>query len=120
MMREFRAAESRVGPERRVLPLIDTDGPGGGEMIFLQVAAGLRERGWLPGTIVFGEGWLAERARSLGLPVHLVGTSRRFDVNYLRKVYRIATDLGADLIHAHFFSPSLYASAIASLMRIPV
>ncbi|HEX6693851.1 MAG TPA: glycosyltransferase family 4 protein, partial [Longimicrobiales bacterium] len=103
-----------------VLHFIDTTGPGGGETIFLQVAAGMRERGWHPRTIVLGPGWVLDNANALNLPVDQVSTSGRFDVGYIRRIRQLTLEHDVDLIHAHLFSPAVYASLVGALTGTPV
>src|SRR5690606_28853285 len=107
------------GPER-VLHFIDTTGPGGAETIFLQVASGLRERGWPGRVVLIGPGWVEDRARELGLPLDVVPTSGRWDVRYLMRLGSLVRRHGIGLIHAHLFSPALYASVIGAGLGVPV
>lgn len=103
-----------------VLHFIDTIGPGGAETVFLEVARGLRERGW-PGRVVLtGPGWVLDRARDLGLPVDIVETRGRFDVIYLKRLRDLARKHRARLVHAHLFSPAVYASLVGATTGIPV
>jgi len=103
-----------------VLHFIDTIGPGGAETIFLQVAHGLAKRGWQSRTVVVGPGWVLDSVHSLGLPVDLVPTSGRLDVPYLLRLRDVVRRHGVRLIHAHLFSPAVYASAIGAWTGTPV
>lgn len=104
----------------RVLHLIDTTGPGGAETIYLQVAAGLRERGWQPHMVVVGPGWVLERVREAGLPADVVETRGRMDIRYLLGLRRLIRRHRIDLVHAHMFSPAVYASMIGAWTDTPV
>ena len=103
-----------------VLHFIDTTGPGGGETIFLQVAHGMRERGWDAHLVVVGPGWVLDSAQAMGLPVTIVETSGRFDLQYIRRIRALVREYNAALIHAHLFSPAVYASLIGLSSGTPV
>lgn len=104
----------------RVLHFIDTTGPGGAETIFLQLATGLRERGWDAQAVLVGPGWVMDSARRLELPVELIRTRGRFDLSYVRRLRRLVVERGIRLIQAHLFSPAVYASAVGLTTRTPV
>ncbi len=103
-----------------VLHFIDTTGPGGAETVFLQLAAGLRDRGWPPRTVLTGPGWVLDAVRELELPVDVVETRGRFDTAYIRALHRLVREHRVGLIHAHLFSPAVYASLVGALARVPV
>lgn len=103
-----------------VLHFIDTTGPGGAETVFLQVAAGLERRGWRGRSIIVGPGWVLDTAQSLGLTVDMVPTRGRFDLSYVRRLRDLVRRHQVRLIHAHLFSPAVYASAIGAWTGTPV
>lgn len=103
-----------------VLHFIDTTGPGGGETVFLQVADGLRVRGWPGRVVLVGPGWVRDQAVALDLPIEMVATSGRFDLGYLTQLDNIVRKRNVQLIHAHLFSPAVYASLIGAWARVPV
>lgn len=107
-------------PKGTVLHLIDTIGPGGAETVFLQTAHGLGERGWAARTVLVGPGWVLDRALRLRLRVQLIPTNGRFDLGYLRGLRDLVREHDVRLIHAHLFSPSLYASVVGAWAGIPV
>ena len=107
-------------PRGPVLHFIDTTGPGGAETVMLQVADGMRGRGW-PGRVVLtGPGWVLDHVRDRGLPADIVETRGRFDLGYVRRIVRLVRQHGAELIHAHLFSPSVYASIVGAWTGVPV
>lgn len=103
-----------------VLHFIDTTEVGGAEMVFVQVAAGLRVRGWAPRTVVVGPGWVLDTVRRLELPVDVVDTTGRLDIGLVRRLRRAVKRHGADLIHAHLFSPAAYASVVSAWTGTPL
>lgn len=104
----------------RVLHLIDTTGPGGAETVFLQVAAGLVTRGWNSRMVVLGAGWVLDRVHELELPVDVVETRGHLDRRYLMALRSIVRRHRIQLIHAHLFSPAVYASAVGLMTGTPV
>jgi len=52
--------------------------------------------------------------------VDIVETRGRFDVGYVRRIARLVRHYGAELIHAHLFSPSVYASLVGAWTGVPV
>ena len=103
-----------------ILHIIDTTGPGGAETVFLQVAEGMRRRGWPARTVVVGPGWVLDSVHRLGLPVDVVPTRGRLDWAYLQGLRRVVRRHGIALIHAHLFSPAVYGSLVGALTGVPV
>ncbi len=103
-----------------VLHVIDTTGPGGAETVFLQLADGLRGRGWKPRMAVVGRGWVLDRVRELDLPVDLLPTEGRLDVRYARTMAALVRRHDIRLIQAHLFSPAVYTSAVGLWTGTPV
>jgi len=103
-----------------VLHFIDTTGPGGAETIFLQVAEGMSRRGWGGCAAITGPGWVLDTAHQRGLTVELVPTRGRFDLSYIARLRGIVRRHRIDLIHAHLFSPAVYASAVSAWTGVPV
>ncbi len=97
------------------LHFIDTTGPGGAETIFLELASGLRDRGWRTRTVVVGSGWVLDGVRARELPVDIVPTRGRLDFSYLRQLHGLVRRHGVKLIHAHMYSPAVYASIVGGL-----
>ncbi len=104
----------------RVLHLIDTTGPGGAETVFLQLAAGLRQRGWDSRAVVVGPGWVLDSIREMQVGVDIVETRGRLDIGYLLSLRDLVRQHRIQLIHAHLFSPAVYASAIGAITGTPV
>ncbi len=104
----------------RVLHLIDTTGPGGAETVFLQLADGLRQRGWDSRAVVVGAGWVLDQVREIGLGVDVVRTRGRLDFGYLLALRALIRRHRIQLIQAHLFSPAVYASAIGAITSTPV
>lgn len=105
----------------RVLHLIETWGPGGAETVFLEVAGGIRDRGWESLTVVPREGWLSRQCRERGLDLLLMGPRRSTgDILHVRDLVRVIRRHRVDLLHAHLFGSAVYGALAAALCRIPV
>jgi glycosyltransferase involved in cell wall biosynthesis len=103
-----------------VLHLIDTTGPGGAETVFLDIAEGMQHRGWTSHVVLVGPGWVATEAAARGLSFEVIPTYGRFDVSFARRLLQAVKSKGAEAIHAHLFSPAVYASAVSLFCRVPV
>lgn len=103
-----------------VLHLIDTDGPGGAETVFVEVAAGLRARGWHAVAAVPGPGWPHDALRARGLEPRVIPTRGGWDAAYAARIARAARRSGAALVHAHLLGSGVYASLAGLLTGIPV
>jgi glycosyltransferase involved in cell wall biosynthesis len=101
--------------------MLESDGPGGAEVIMLQLSEELRRRGH---TIHYvgpdrGEGWLAERYREKGFSTATYSQRRALDPRCLAGIVGTLRRLRVDLVHSHEFTMSIYGTAAASLLRKP-
>jgi len=104
----------------RVLHVIDTGGPGGAETVFLQTATRLDPARFQPTAIVGGTGWLAKQLQESGLPPRVVPARGSFNARYLSMLLRLARQHKSDVIVAHLYGSSVYASLAGMLLSIPV
>ena len=103
-----------------VLHVIDTAGPGGAETVFLQTATRLDPARFRPATVIGGAGWLAEHLQESGLRPHVVPAKGSFNVRYLATLLRLARQHRSDLIVAHLYGSSIYATLVGTLLSVPV
>lgn len=108
-------ADSRSG---KVLHLIDSDGPGGAETIFLKLVVGLERRGWESVAAVTEEGWSSRALRRLGVRPNIVGNSGGWDLDFLRRLWSLVRRERVDLLQAHFLGPALYGSIAGRLANV--
>jgi glycosyltransferase involved in cell wall biosynthesis len=104
----------------RVLHIIDTAGPGGAETVFLQTATRLDPARFQATAVIGGPGWLAEQLQESGLPPHIVPAKGTFNARYLSILLRLARQRRSDVIVAHLYGSSVYASLAGTLLSIPV
>ena len=103
-----------------VLHIIDTLGPGGAETVFLQIATRLDPARFQSTAVISGAGWLAEQLQESGLPHRIVPAKGSFNVRYLSALLRLARQHRSDVIVAHLYGSSVYASLAGALLSIPV
>ena len=102
------------------LHIIDTAGPGGAETVFLQTATRLDPTRFQPTAVIGGAGWLAKQLQESGLSPHIVSAKGSFNFRYLSKLVRLARQHRSDVIVAHLYGSSVYASLAGALLSIPV
>lgn len=104
----------------RVLHIIDTAGPGGAETVFLHTSTRLDPERFRPTAVIGDKGWLAKELQKIGLPPHIVPSRGSFNVRYLSTLLRVAREQRSDVIVAHLYGSSVYASLVGTLLSIPV
>lgn len=103
-----------------VLHIIDTAGPGGAETVFLQTATRIDPARFQPATVIGETGWLAKQLQQAGLAAHVVPAKGSFNARYLATLLRLARQHRSDVIVAHLYGSSVYASLVGTLLSIPV
>ena len=106
--------------KRTLMHLIDTTGPGGAETVFLTLLKE-SERSLTRHIVVLrGEGWLAEKVRSLGFEPRIVDSKGSFNIAYIRALRKIVQAERVDLIHAHLLGSNVYGALLALICRKPM
>lgn len=104
-----------------VLQLIDVGGPGGAQQVFVDLSSQLDSVQWRVTAAVPASGWLHDQLKSNGVDTVIIPISRGpFDWRYLANLARVVRRRKIDLIHAHLLGPTLYASIVGLLLRVPV
>lgn len=104
----------------RVLHVIDTGGPGGAETVFLETATRLDPGRFQSTAIVGGMGWLAGQFQERGESPRIVPAKGSFNIRYLSTLLRLARRHRSEVIAAHLYGASVYASLVGTLLSIPV
>lgn len=101
-------------PLRIALPL-ESDGPGGAEVMLLQLAGELRRRGHtvLPIGPDNGCGWLAEQFRARGFEPATFRLRRTIDPSCVRGMASLLREHGIEVVHSHEFAMAVYGAAAA-------
>jgi glycosyltransferase involved in cell wall biosynthesis len=104
-------------PDRplRIALMIECDGPGGAELMMLDLASELRSRGHavLPVNLANGTGWLGARFEAAGFQPATFAIRSAIDLGAVRSLTSILRDFRADVVHSHEFTMAIYGAAAA-------
>jgi glycosyltransferase involved in cell wall biosynthesis len=103
----------------KVLQIIETADPGGAESVLVALAQGIRGSDESIGATLL-EGWTSRTLRELGIPVNVMPLSRAFDFGWALRFAKFLREQRIDVVHAHEFAASCYATLGAALSRVPV
>lgn len=106
---------------RNIALMLESDGPGGAEVMLLHLAEGLRRRGHeicpvLPDS---GEGWLASQFVRRDFVPEVFSVHRAFDPVGLWGMTRTLRRRRVDLVHSHEFVMATYGGAASRLLGLP-
>jgi glycosyltransferase involved in cell wall biosynthesis len=103
----------------RIALMIECDGPGGAELMILELAKELRARGHtvLPVGLSNGTGWLGARFVAAGFEPASFELTRPLDLAAVRALTSILRDFRADVVHSHEFTMAIYGAAAAKRAR---
>lgn len=105
----------------RIAQMLESDGPGGAEVVMLQLAGELRSRGHEVVHIgpLRGEGWLGERFRAEGFTTDTFELVRPVDFRCLRNLTATLATHAIDIVHSHEFTMCVYGSAAGRRLGVP-
>jgi glycosyltransferase involved in cell wall biosynthesis len=105
----------------RIALMLESDGPGGAEMMLLHLAEALRARGHsvFPVGPAEGEGWLPERLRERDITSGTFTLRRPLDPKCLRDLVRLLDSERVDVVHSHEFTMAVYGAAAARRLGLP-
>jgi glycosyltransferase involved in cell wall biosynthesis len=112
---------TRSGEGLRIAMMIETDGPGGAEMMVFRLSEELRRRGH---TIVpvgprNGTAWMGDMFRTAGFSPETFWLKRPIDPACVGRFMRLFRRHAIDVVHSHEFTMGVYGSAAARLLAIP-
>ena len=101
--------------------MLESDGPGGAEIMLLHLAEGLRERGYeicpvLPDN---GPGWLGRQFTSRGFVPETFSLRNPVDWKCARGLMRLFERRRVGLVHSHEFTMAVYGGVAARLRGLP-
>lgn len=106
---------------RRIALLLETDGPGGAEVMLIQLADSLRNRGH--DVVAIGprgrEGWLSSELRRRGHALEQYHLDGPLDYRGYLGLKRIIAEARVDIAHSHEFTMAVYAGQAARALGIP-
>ncbi|MEP7086950.1 MAG: glycosyltransferase family 4 protein, partial [Gemmatimonadota bacterium] len=99
----------------RIALMIECDGPGGAELMMLDLATELRSRGHavLPVNLANGTGWLGARFEAASFAPATFAIRNPVDFAAVRALTAILRDFRADVVHSHEFTMAVYGAAAA-------
>ncbi|MBW4933413.1 glycosyltransferase family 4 protein [Marinobacter sp. F4206] len=105
---------------KTILHLIDTTGPGGAETVFINLLRELGQTEFRSVVVLRGEGWVADKVRSIGITPHFIDSKGSFNLGYIRDLRQLMTDEKVGLIHAHLLGSNVYGALLALICRKPM
>lgn len=117
----IRRDAAHAGPGLRIAQMLESDGPGGAEIVMFQLAEELRLRGHEVVHIgpQHGVGWLGRRFRDAGFVSDTFQLARPVDFACLRALTDTLARHRIDVVHSHEFTMCVYGSAAARRLGIP-
>lgn len=105
----------------RVALMLESDGPGGAEVMLLHLAEELRRRGHVvvPVGPEAGSGWLAARFRERGFEPATFTLRSPIDVRCWRGLVSLLRDRRIDVVHSHEFTMGVYGGFAANSLSLP-
>ncbi len=104
-----------------IAQMIETDGPGGAEVVVIELAEELRRRGHRVVAVgpAEGEGWLSGRFEAAGFERRAFRVRRALDPQFLVELTRMLRAARVDVVHSHEFTCAVYGTAAARWLGLP-
>jgi glycosyltransferase involved in cell wall biosynthesis len=101
--------------------MIESDGPGGAEMMVFRLSEELRRRGHvvIPVGPRKGTGWMGDMFRAAGFSTETFWLKRPVDPTCVGRFMQLFRSHAIDVVHSHEFTMSVYGSAAARLLALP-
>jgi len=102
----------------RILHTIETRGPGGAEILIVNIAKYLSDNGYSIHGLFIKDGWIREKFMGSGYETCYYPLRKSYDISFPYTIYKFIKKHKINLIHAHEFHNSLYASIIGLLTGV--
>jgi glycosyltransferase involved in cell wall biosynthesis len=108
-------------PRLRIAMMLESDGPGGAEMMVFRLSEELRRRGHtvIPVGPAKGIGWLGDKFRDAGFSPEVFRLKRPVDPGCVRGLVKLFREQRIDAVHSHEFTMAVYGAAAARLLNLP-
>lgn len=103
----------------RIALMLETDGPGGAEIVLLNMGEELRDRGHEVYPVCVEHGWLSGQFAARGFEPQPFVIRRPLDLRCLKDTVSMLRRLRVDVVHSHEFTMSVYGAAAARQVRRP-
>jgi glycosyltransferase involved in cell wall biosynthesis len=109
------------GPRLRIAMMLESDGPGGAEMMVFRLSEELRARGHtvLPVGPAGGAGWLGDHFRRAGFTPEVFRLKRPLDPGCVRGLMELFRKHHIDAVHSHEFTMAVYGAVACRLLNLP-
>ncbi len=109
--------------QSNVALMLESEGPGGAEVVVLHLADELRSRGHHVVPVIFTRatdpGWLEQACATRGFTPERVGIRGTVDINCLRAIVALLRRRQVTAVHSHEFGMAIYGTAACRLLRLP-
>jgi glycosyltransferase involved in cell wall biosynthesis len=108
-------------PRLRIAMMLESDGPGGAEMMVFRLSEELRRRGHtvIPVGPANGIGWLGDKFRAAGFSPEVFRLKRPVDPGCVLGLVNLFREHRIDAVHSHEFTMAVYGAASARLLNLP-
>jgi glycosyltransferase involved in cell wall biosynthesis len=108
-------------PRLRIAMMLESDGPGGAEMMVFRLSEELRRRGHVvvPVGPARGVGWLGDHFRRVGFTPEVFRLQRPIDPGCVRGLMNLFREHRIDTVHSHEFTMAVYGAAASRLLNLP-
>jgi glycosyltransferase involved in cell wall biosynthesis len=105
----------------RIAMMLESDGPGGAEMMVFRLSEELRSRGHtiIPVGPMNGIGWLGDLFRGAGVSTEVFRLRRAIDPGCVRGLVQLFRQHRIDAVHSHEFAMAVYGTAASRLLGLP-
>jgi len=105
----------------RIAMMLESDGPGGAEMMVFRLSEELRSRGYtvVPVLPRNGVGWLGDLFRSAGSSPETFWLKSPVDPTGVGRLLQLFRQHDIDVVHSHEFTMAVYGSTAARILDIP-
>lgn len=116
-----RAGDASSLPRLRIAMMLESDEPGGAEMMVYRLSDELRRRGHtiVPVGPEHGVGWLGDVFRRGGFIPEVFRIQRPIDPGCVKGLVELFREHRIDAVHSHEFTMAVYGTAATRLLRLP-
>lgn len=113
--------ETEPLPRLRIAMMLESDEPGGAEMMVFRLSDELRQRGHtiVPVGPEHGVGWLGDLFRRGGFAPEVFHIQRPIDPGCVKGLVRLFREHRIDAVHSHEFTMGVYGTAATRLLDLP-
>jgi glycosyltransferase involved in cell wall biosynthesis len=119
--REPQLGDAGSLPRLRIAMMLESDEPGGAEMMVYRLSDELRRRGHtiVPVGPEHGVGWLGDVFRRGGFVPEVFRIQRPIDPGCVKGLVELFREHRIDAVHSHEFTMAVYGTAATRLLRLP-